>query len=123
MPTTDDCRSLVILFSRNDVFCVVRIHVSRTLSSVGCGNRNSATGRMDCMECIQENKVKMTKYLQTLRFPNDELIAHIRQRRHLDPSLFPRYTTPKPFERRISLDIVQNKYVVEAATKNIKSIC
>ncbi|GFQ87856.1 uncharacterized protein TNCT_735661 [Trichonephila clavata] len=122
MPTTDDCRSLVILCSRNDFFCVVSIHVSRTLVDVGGGNRNSVTSRMDCMEYIQENKTKMIKYLQKLWLPNDELIAHIRKNRHLDPSLFPRYTTPKPFERRITLDIVQNKYVVEAAKEYIEHL-
>ncbi|GFR15151.1 uncharacterized protein TNCT_284141 [Trichonephila clavata] len=122
MPTTDDCRSLVILCSRNDFFCVVSIHVSRTLVDVGGGNRNSVTSRMDCMEYIQENKTKMIKYLQKLWLPNDELIAHIRKNHHLDPSLFPRYTTPKPFERRITLDIVQNKYVVEAAKEYIEHL-
>ncbi|GFY37575.1 uncharacterized protein TNIN_6861 [Trichonephila inaurata madagascariensis] len=89
-----------------------RILVSRTLVDVGCGNWNSVASRMDCMACIQENKAKMIKYLQTLWLPNDELIAHICKKRHLDPSLFPRYTTPKLFERRITLDIVQSKYVV-----------
>ncbi|GFQ74275.1 uncharacterized protein TNCT_103221 [Trichonephila clavata] len=122
MPTTDDCRSLVILCSRNDFFCVVGIPVSRTLVNVGCGNRNSVTSRMDCMECIQENKTKMIKYLQKLWLPNDELIAHIRRNHHLDPSLFPRYTTPKPFERRITFDIVQNKYVVAAAKEYIEHL-
>ncbi|GFQ84254.1 uncharacterized protein TNCT_539821 [Trichonephila clavata] len=77
---------------------------------------------MDCMECIQENKTKMIKYLQKLWLPNDELIAHIRRNHHLDPSLFPRYTTPKPFERRITFDIVQNKYVVAAAKEYIEHL-
>ncbi|GFQ69547.1 uncharacterized protein TNCT_34011 [Trichonephila clavata] len=77
---------------------------------------------MDCMEYIQENKTKMIKYLQKLWLPNDELIAHIRKNHHSNPSLFPRYTTPKPFERRITLDIVQNKYVVEAAKEYIEHL-
>ncbi|GFQ65909.1 uncharacterized protein TNCT_575031 [Trichonephila clavata] len=77
---------------------------------------------MDCMEYIQENKTKMIKYLQKLWLPNDELIGHIRKNHHLDPSLFPSYTTPKPFERLITLDIVQNKYVVEEAKEYIEHL-
>ncbi|GFT26033.1 uncharacterized protein NPIL_17041 [Nephila pilipes] len=57
-----------------------------------------------------------------LTLPNDELIEHIRSRHGLDVSLFPRYTTPKPFKRRITLEMVRNGRVVQAAKEYIEHL-
>lgn len=56
----------------------------------------------------------MIEELRQLMLPNDELIQHIRNKTPLNWSLVP-YSAYKPFKRRITLEVVQNPVILQAA--------
>lgn len=64
----------------------------------------------------------MNNMLSQLKVTNDELISTLRKQHKLDIEQIPKYKPAKPFQRRITLEVLKDPKYVEAANNYITQL-